>query len=169
MPRSAALSRFPSRRQAWGRGLWRLPSAGPKGSPWRDNIRSRGGPRRASALDRLRTYVSTAPDVSTDGGLALSYALYVLARNGMAPVGDVRYIADVKLSALATPTAKAEIGAALAMLGDRVRAEKAFDAALGALPEDPKFEGGRTDYGSPPPARAVAVTPAAAGAAPPRM
>src|SRR4029079_9144722 len=35
------------------------------------------------ALNRLRNYVSTAPDVSTDGGLALSYALYVLARNGM--------------------------------------------------------------------------------------
>ena len=90
------------------------------------------------ALDRLRNYVSTAPDVSTDGGLALSYALYVLARNGMAPVGDLRYIADVKLDALSTPTAKAEIAAALAMLGDRVRAEKAFDAALGALPEDVK-------------------------------
>jgi len=118
------------------------------------------------ALDRLRNYVSTAPDVSTDGGLALSYALYVLARNGMAPVGDVRYIADVKLNALATPTAKAEIGAALAMLGDRVRAEKAFDAALGALPEDPKFEGGRTDYGSPLRDAAVVVTLAAEGDAP---
>ncbi|MGH6832365.1 MAG: alpha-2-macroglobulin family protein, partial [Methyloceanibacter sp.] len=95
-----------------------------------------------------------------------SYALYVLARNGMAPVGDVRYIADVKLNALATPTAKAEIGAALAMLGDRVRAEKAFDAALGALPEDPKFEGGRTDYGSPLRDAAVVVTLAAEGDAP---
>ena len=92
------------------------------------------------ALDRLRNYVSTAPDVATDGGLPLSYALYVLARNGMAPVGDLRYIADVKLNNLATPAAKAEIGAALAMLGDRVRAEKAFDAALGALPADPKFD-----------------------------
>ena len=93
------------------------------------------------ALNRLRNYVSTAPDVSTDGGLALSYALYVLARNGMAPVGDLRYIADVKLNDLATPTAKAEIGAALAMLGDRVRSEKAFQAALGALPTDPQIRG----------------------------
>ncbi len=77
--------------------------------------------------------MSTAPDVSTDGGLALSYALYVLARNGMAPVGDLRYIADVKLNDLDTATAKAEIGAALAMLGDRVRAEKAFAVALASL------------------------------------
>jgi uncharacterized protein YfaS (alpha-2-macroglobulin family) len=118
------------------------------------------------ALDRLRNYVSTAPDVSTDGGLALSYALYVLARNGMAPVGDLRYIADVKLGDLATPTAKAEIGAALAMLGDRVRAEKAFDAALGALPKDPKPEYGRTDYGSALRDAAAVVTLAAEGDAP---
>lgn len=118
------------------------------------------------ALDRLRNYVSTAPDVATDGGLALSYALYVLARNGMAPVGDLRYIADVKLDALATPMAKAEIGAALAMLGDRVRAEKAFAAALGALPEDPAFQSGRTDYGSPLRDAAVLVTLAAEGDAP---
>ena len=118
------------------------------------------------ALDRLRNYVSTAPDVSTDGGLALSYALYVLARNGMAPVGDLRYIADVKLAALATPTAKAEIAAALAMLGDRVRSEKAFAAALGALPEDPAFQTGRTDYGSPLRDASVLVTLAAEGDAP---
>ncbi|HSD92859.1 MAG TPA: alpha-2-macroglobulin [Methyloceanibacter sp.] len=115
------------------------------------------------ALNRLRNYVSTAPDVSTDGGLALSYALYVLARNGMAPVGDLRYIADVKLAALATPTAKAEIAAALAMLGDRVRSEKAFAAALGALPEDPAFQSGRTDFGSPLRDAAVLVTLAAEG------
>jgi uncharacterized protein YfaS (alpha-2-macroglobulin family) len=118
------------------------------------------------ALDRLRNYVSTAPDVSTDGGLALSYALYVLARNGMAPVGDLRYIADVKLTNLSTPTAKAEIAAALAMLGDRVRSEKAFDAALGALPAEPKFEGGRPDYGSPLRDAAAVVTLAAEGDAP---
>jgi hypothetical protein len=84
----------------------------------------------------------------------------------MAPVGDLRYIADVKLDALATPTAKAEIGAALAMLGDRVRAEKAFAAALGALPEDPAVQSGRTDYGSPLRDAAVLVTLAAEGDAP---
>ena len=84
----------------------------------------------------------------------------------MAPVGDLRYIADVKLGDLATPTAKAEIGAALAMLGDRVRAEKAFDAALGALPKDPKPEYGRTDYGSALRDAAAVVTLAAEGDAP---
>ena len=118
------------------------------------------------ALNRLRNYVSTAPDVANDGGLALSYALYVLARNGMAPVGDLRYIADVKLDKLGTATAKAEIAAALAMLGDKVRAEKAFAAALASLPEDPKFDDGRVDFGSPLRDAAVVVTLAAEGDAP---
>ncbi len=155
-------------------GLW-----SPGGDdPWLDayvtdfftRARERGHPvtdlQFKLALNRLRNYVSTAPDVATDGGLALSYALYVLARNGMAPVGDLRYIADVKLDKLGTATAKAEIAAALAMLGDRVRAEKAFNAALAALPQDPKFEGGRVDFGSPLRDAAVVVTLAAEGDAP---
>ncbi len=115
------------------------------------------------ALNRLRNYVSTAPDVSTDGGLALSYALYVLARNGMAPVGDLRYIADVKLDKLGTPTAQAEIGAALAMLGDKTRAEKAFRVAAGALPAEKPNEGGRVDFGSRLRDAAAVVTLAAEG------
>ena len=115
------------------------------------------------ALNRLRNYVSSAPDASTDGGLALAYGLYVLARNGMAPVGDLRYIADTKIDALSTATAKAQVGAALAMLGDRVRSEKVFDRALGALPKDPKVNLGRTDFGSPLRDAAVVVTLAAEG------
>jgi uncharacterized protein YfaS (alpha-2-macroglobulin family) len=115
------------------------------------------------ALERLRNYVSTAPDPATDGGLSLAYALYVLARNGAAPVGDVRYLADAKINDLKTPTAKAEIGAALAMLGDRVRAEKVFGVALASLAKEPKIEIGRTDYGSPLRDAAVLVTLAAEG------
>ncbi|MGA7544888.1 MAG: alpha-2-macroglobulin [Methyloceanibacter sp.] len=118
------------------------------------------------ALDRLRNYVSTAPDVATDGGLALAYALYVLARNGAAPVGDVRYISDAKINDLSTATARAQIAAALAMLGDRVRAEKTFDSALGALPKEPKIDIGRTDYGSALRDAAAVVTLAAEGDAP---
>ncbi|MEM7192905.1 MAG: alpha-2-macroglobulin family protein, partial [Pseudomonadota bacterium] len=118
------------------------------------------------AVSRLRNYVSTAPDVSTDGGLALSYALYVLARNGSAPVGDVRYVADVKLGELGSPAAQAEIGAALAMLGDRVRAEKAFRAAAGSLPQESEAKGGRADFGSRLRDAATVVTLAAEGKAP---
>jgi uncharacterized protein YfaS (alpha-2-macroglobulin family) len=101
----------------------------------------------ALAIDRLRNYVATAPEPSKNGGRELAYALYVLARNGAAPVGDLRYIADTKLNDLATPIAKAQIAAALAMMGDRVMAEKAFNAALGSLPTDVRYEGGRIDYG----------------------
>lgn len=118
------------------------------------------------ALNRLRNYVSTAPEPSSDGGLALAYALYVLARNGAAPVGDLRYLADAKIDDLKTPTAKAEIGAALAMLGDRIRAEKVFGVAMTALPKNPAFQLGRTDYGSPLRDAAAVVTLAAEGNAP---
>ena len=54
----------------------------------------------------------------------------MLARNGAAPLGDLRYLADTKLDDLATPIAKAQIAAALGMLGDRARAERVYAAAL---------------------------------------
>jgi alpha-2-macroglobulin len=100
------------------------------------------------AVDRLRNYVATAPEASKNGGRELSYALYVLARNGAAPVGDLRYLADVKLSDVATPIAKAQIAAALAMVGDKARAENVYLAALGAIPPQPRLDLGRADFGS---------------------
>jgi uncharacterized protein YfaS (alpha-2-macroglobulin family) len=121
------------------------------------------------ALDRLRNYVGNAPDPSKDGGGALAYALYVLARNAAAPVGDLRYIADVKLADVATPIAKAQIGAALAMLGDKTRAEHVFAAALKALPAQPTLEFGRDDFGSALRDSAALVTLASEGSATSRM
>jgi len=100
------------------------------------------------ALDRLRNFVANAPEPSRNGGRDLAYALYVLARNAVAPLGDLRYIADTKLDDVATPIAKAQIAAALAMLGDKVRAERVFGAALEDLPAKPELELGRTDFGS---------------------
>src|SRR5262249_61330331 len=64
------------------------------------------------ALDRLRNTVANTTDPGKNGGTDLAYALYVLARNGAAPIGDLRYIADAKLDALTTPIAKAQIAAA---------------------------------------------------------
>ena len=61
-----------------------------------------------------------------NGGRNLAYALYVLARNGAAPVGDLRYFADTKLDDFATTIAKAQLAAALGMLGDQVRAERVY-------------------------------------------
>ncbi len=100
------------------------------------------------ALDRLRNYVASAPDPAKDGGRELAYALYVLARNGVAPVGDLRYIADVKLADVATPIGKAQIGAALAMLGDKTRSDRVYLAALESIAPQPKLDLGRADFGS---------------------
>jgi uncharacterized protein YfaS (alpha-2-macroglobulin family) len=118
------------------------------------------------ALDRLRNFVSNAPEPAKDGGRDLSYALYVLARNGVAPVGDLRYIADTKLGDIATPIAKAQIAGALGLLGDRVRAERVYAAALEALVPPPRFEFGREDYGSSLRDAAAVVMLAAEGGAP---
>jgi alpha-2-macroglobulin len=101
------------------------------------------------ALDRLRNVVNTSPEPGKDGGRDLAYALYVLARNGMAPVGDLRYIADTRLGDLETPIAKAQIAAALGLMGDRVRAERVYVAALDSIAAQPKLElASRSDYGS---------------------
>jgi hypothetical protein len=81
-----------------------------------------------NALDNLRNKVSYAADFD-EGGEALAYALYVLAREGAAAVGDLRYYADVKGKAFATPLAAAQIGAALAAYGDQPRADRMFALA----------------------------------------
>ena len=100
------------------------------------------------ALERLRNFVGNAQDPAKDGGRNLAYALYVLARNRAAPIGDLRYYADTRLDAIATPIAKAQVAAALAMLGDRARAERVYAAALSSMAPAPALEYGRTDYGS---------------------
>jgi uncharacterized protein YfaS (alpha-2-macroglobulin family) len=100
------------------------------------------------ALDRLRNYIATSPDPKRDGGHNLAYAMYVLARNGLAPVGDLRYFADVKLAEFTTPIAKAQLAAGLAMLGDKGRAEVVYAAALASIAPKPELEIGRADFGS---------------------
>ena len=99
------------------------------------------------AVDRLRNFVSNVEEPNKTGGRNLAYALYVLARNGAAPIGDLRYFADTKLDDFATVIAKAQIAAALGMLGDRGRAERVYAAALRSIGA-PVLEYGRTDYGS---------------------
>ncbi len=101
-----------------------------------------------SALDRIRNSVANADEPEKDGGRNLSYGLYVLARNGNAPIGDLRYLADTKLKNLATPIAKSQLAAALALVGDRARAERVYTAALEDLNPKPALEFGRVDYGS---------------------
>ena len=84
------------------------------------------------SLDNLRNQVNYQADFDK-GGEALAYALMVLAREGAAAVGDLRYYVDVKGDAFATPAAMAQLGAALASYGDQPRADAMFRRAGAAL------------------------------------
>ncbi len=99
------------------------------------------------ALDRLQNFLSYAEDFDK-GGEDRAYALYVLARNSRAPIGELRYYADTRIDRFSTPLAKAQVGAALAMMGDKERAERAFAAALAAMSGATPDTGYRGDYGS---------------------
>ena len=138
-------------------GLWQAGS----GDFWLDAYvtdllsRARAGghevPEQAfrQALDNLRNRINFAPDFDK-GGEDLAYALMVLAREGAANMGDLRYYADQKAEALATPLAAAQLGAALALYGDQTRADRLFARAarmiegFGAT-EPPVW---RADYGT---------------------
>jgi alpha-2-macroglobulin len=64
---------------------------------------------------------------------AAAYALYVLARNGEADIGQVRYFHDARINNEPSPLALAHIAAALAHMGDRARSRNAFRMAERAL------------------------------------
>ncbi|NUB44873.1 alpha-2-macroglobulin family protein [Fertoebacter nigrum] len=103
-----------------------------------------------SALDNLRNQVNYQPDFDA-GGEALAYALMVLAREGAAAVGDLRYYADVKGDAFSTPIAQAQLGAALASYGDQTRADAMFRKAgdrMASLTPTETAQVFRADYGT---------------------
>ncbi|PQO22802.1 PAN domain-containing protein [Rhodobacteraceae bacterium WD3A24] len=103
-----------------------------------------------AAMDNLRNRLNYAPDFEEDGG-PWAYALMVLAREGAAAVGDLRYYADVKASAFDTPLAAAQLGTALAAYGDTGRADAMFSQAARLAREGGDEHGGgwREDYGTP--------------------
>ena len=104
-----------------------------------------------NSVDYIRNMVGNAPDIEQGGGQDMAYALYVLARAGRAPVGDLKYLADTKLNDFGTPMAKAQLASALSMLGDRERADIAFASAADALANDVETQsraGYRADFGS---------------------
>lgn len=108
-------------------------------------------PREAFTLsmDNLRNRLNYAPDFD-EGGEDIAYALMVLAREGAARMGDLRYFADVKASAFSTPMALAQLGAALASYGDQTRADRMFAMAMARINGDNSEEAHiwRTDYGT---------------------
>lgn len=144
-------------------GLWRAGS----GDGWLDayvtdflsRARKAGHavPDRAfrAALDNLRNQVNYAADFdrnSNGGGRALAYQLMILAREGAAAVGDLRYYADVKAEDFATPLALAQLAAALGLYGDQPRADALFARAGQMLSsgaqERPANAVWREDFGS---------------------
>jgi uncharacterized protein YfaS (alpha-2-macroglobulin family) len=154
-----AIDRELSRQSANGAfGLWAADSG--DDDPWLDAFvtefltrareRNFAVPQGAfdQALDRLRNTVVNSPEPNKDNAEAIAYALYVLARNGRPVIGDLRYLSDARLDVFATPLAKAQLGAGLAMLGDRARAGRVFAAALTALEAERDPGVSRPDYGS---------------------
>ncbi|MBP9183449.1 MAG: alpha-2-macroglobulin family protein [Fuscovulum sp.] len=107
-----------------------------------------------NALANLRNQVNYSPDFDAEtngGGIALSYALMVLAREGAAAIGDLRYYADVKGDDFATALAQAQLGAALASYGDQTRADAMFRKAaarMDALMQPDAEQVWRADYGT---------------------
>ncbi|MCL2453448.1 MAG: alpha-2-macroglobulin family protein, partial [Alphaproteobacteria bacterium] len=100
------------------------------------------------ALERLRNLLANADDIGAGQGAPLAYAAYVLARNGREVMGDLRYLADTKIESFESPLARAQLAAALALLGDRPRAEATFQKAADRLSTigNPLYSS--ADYGS---------------------
>ena len=116
----------------------------------------------AEALLRARAAGATVPEGALDAALAdlgqragdvlpatpeeradQAYRLHALALGGKPLPGAARRLFE-QLDQLPTPLSRAQLGAALARIGDAPRAEAAFEAALGMTGRRPWFH----DYGS---------------------
>ena len=82
---------------------------------------------------------ANAADYSNANLPARVYGLHVLARAGVARTRDLRYVHDVYLNQIPTALGRAQLGAALASIGDRGRAETAFASATGVWDRKKRF------------------------------
>jgi alpha-2-macroglobulin len=64
---------------------------------------------------------------------ASAYALYVMAKGGKGDLARLRWWHDVQMQKEASPLAKAQVGAGLAMMGDKARARSALQQAVRGL------------------------------------
>lgn len=99
------------------------------------------------ALERLRNLLANTTEVEGRGD-EIAYAAYVLARNGRPVAGDLRYLADTKLAAFRTPISRAQLAAALGLLGDMARAQAVFASAVELLRATRDGPTARSDYGT---------------------
>jgi uncharacterized protein YfaS (alpha-2-macroglobulin family) len=101
-----------------------------------------------AALERLRNLLSNSSDIGAGQGPAIAYAAYVLARSGRQVMSDLRYLTDAKIESFETPLSRAHLAAALALLGDRTRAETVFIKAAERLSTIGNSLYSSPDYGS---------------------
>ncbi|TAN06269.1 MAG: hypothetical protein EPN45_09085 [Rhizobiaceae bacterium] len=100
------------------------------------------------ALGNLQNALAYNTDIKGRGS-EIAYALYVLARNRKASVGDLRYYADTEMAKFQSPMARAQLAAALALYGDTNRADSAFASAFNlARQKAPANRISWPDYGS---------------------
>jgi uncharacterized protein YfaS (alpha-2-macroglobulin family) len=99
------------------------------------------------ALRNLQNALSYDVNIA-DKGNEIAYALYVLARNKKASVGDLRYYSDTQIDQFGTPLARAHLAAGLALYGDNVRSESAFGSAFTLAQSTTGKSLDRSDYGS---------------------
>ena len=99
------------------------------------------------ALNNLQNSIGYDVDVESRG-TEIAYAIYVLARNKKASIGDLRYYTDTKLEAFTSPMAVAQLAASLSLYGDSQRANETFQAAVTLAKSKPEFDWNRSDYGS---------------------
>jgi alpha-2-macroglobulin len=99
------------------------------------------------ALNNLQNSLAYDVDL-TERSSEVAYALYVLARNHKASVGDLRYYADTKIDEFDTPMSRAQLAASLALYGDQQRADTTFQSALQLALDDTEVDYYRSDYGS---------------------
>lgn len=139
---------------AGGFGLW---SAGGGEDLWVSayaadfltRARDAGHAVPAVALDRAVAWLAGQADADWNEDLAgRAYAYQVLAREGRADPGALRWFAEERAGALPTPAARLQLAAALAAVGERARAERLFALEADDWPRAPQ----RLiawDYGSP--------------------
>jgi uncharacterized protein YfaS (alpha-2-macroglobulin family) len=99
------------------------------------------------ALRNLQNSLSYDNNIEEKGN-EMAYALYVLARNKKASVGDLRYYTDTQLDQFQTPLSRAHLAAGLALYNDKVRSEQAFQSAFDLAEKTANQSLARSDYGS---------------------
>ena len=87
------------------------------------------------ALNNLQNSLAYDVDLQ-ERSAEVAYALYVLARNHKASIGDLRYYSDTQIDQFDSPMARAQLAASLALYGDTQRAETTFASALSLAMEN---------------------------------